>query len=300
MPTTSRSRAQALAAIALKLVEAVRRVFPVEGEFWPSAGEEELTAIRPFTDLLPAFAKAWWVPNDRGWKVIEPSPDDSPAIRELVQLLHDLFQHYGWGECGVYLTGILYRTRTSPTWSWPDAPEVPAALLARLVQTAQAVLAGTPPAPGPAFGGTNSSPNEPPVINAPPPPPPPAWTKKGPFGLTLNTNAHTVEKNGQHVEFGRSGRPWEVFVKLVERHPARYLTKELGHDVWNPDGRDVDPDDNLVQQAITTIRTLLNPLGVAVLHTRRLGYVLAELHPPAPPTAGKKQGKRKSGRTRKP
>ena len=98
------------------------------------------------------------------------------------------------------------------------------------------------------------------------------WTKTGPFGLTLDTNTHTVERNGHSVEFDASGRPWEVFIKLVERYPGRYLVRDLGHDVWNPEGNEEDPSDNLVQQAITALRKIIDPLGFAVKHSRNLGF----------------------------
>jgi hypothetical protein len=119
------------------------------------------------------------------------------------------------------------------------------------------------------------------------------WTRKGPLGLTLNTNNHTVERNSQSVSFGSNGRPWEVFVKLAGQHPGRYLPKDLGHDVWNPDGREVDPEDNVVQQAITTIRGILQPLGIGVSHTRKLGYILAESPIAATIPNNKKPSKRK-------
>jgi hypothetical protein len=102
------------------------------------------------------------------------------------------------------------------------------------------------------------------------------WMKKGPLGLTLNTNTHSVEKNGVSVSFESNARPWEVFIKLIRRHPGRYPVKDLGHDVWNLEGKDIDPDDNLVQQAITTIRSIIARLGVGVDHGRNLGYVLSE------------------------
>jgi hypothetical protein len=102
------------------------------------------------------------------------------------------------------------------------------------------------------------------------------WVKSGPFGLTLDYNKHTVERNGRSVEFGEHGRAWQVFVKLVERHPARFLVKDLGRAVWNPNGNDVDPGDNLVQQAVVVIRKLLKLLGIGVQHTRGLGYIITD------------------------
>lgn len=73
------------------------------------------------------------------------------------------------------------------------------------------------------------------------------WTKNGPFGLRLNLNTHTVERGGRQIEIEGNGRPWEVFVSLVDRYPGRYLVNDLGHDVWNRNGAEIDPGDNLVQ-----------------------------------------------------
>jgi hypothetical protein len=103
------------------------------------------------------------------------------------------------------------------------------------------------------------------------------WTRDGPLELMLDTNTHTVRRRNQGAEFDASGRAWEVFLKLTERYPARYLVTDLGHDVWNPNGADIDPDPNVVQQTITAIRRLLRPLGIDVKHTRKLGYILSEL-----------------------
>lgn len=123
------------------------------------------------------------------------------------------------------------------------------------------------------------------------------WMKKGPLDLTLNTNLHTVARKGKVVEFQSSGRAWQIFLKLVDRFPARYLCKDLGHDAWNAADQDIDPDDNLVQQAISTLRKLLKPLGIEVQHRRKLGYILDILDnskKQAPPKATKAKSGRKS------
>jgi hypothetical protein len=124
------------------------------------------------------------------------------------------------------------------------------------------------------------------------------WCEKGPLGMELDTNSHTVQRKGKSIKFGSNGRPWEVFVRLAVRHPGMYMVKDLGHDVWNSDGKDIDPDDNLVQQTITTIRNLLRPLQIAVQHTRKLGYLLVD--ETGSPIKPKNRGKRKSPRARKP
>ena len=116
---------------------------------------------------------------------------------------------------------------------------------------------------------------------------------QGPLGLALDTNIRTVERDGQPASFGSNGRPWEVFIKLASRHPARYPVKDLGHDVWNPEGKDIDPDDNLVQLAITTVRQVLAPLGVGVDHKRNLGYVLSDNSAEPAPTSKREKPKRK-------
>jgi hypothetical protein len=114
----------------------------------------------------------------------------------------------------------------------------------------------------------------------------PEWIKKGPLGLTINTNTHTVERNGQRIEFKGNSRSWEVFMKLVNRYPGRHTAQELGREVWNPEGKDVDPDDNLVQKSIASTRKILTHLGVTVEHTRKVGYILADLDESAVHTRG--------------
>jgi hypothetical protein len=78
-------------------------------------------------------------------------------------------------------------------------------------------------------------------------------------------------------------------MKLVGRHPGRYQVNDLGRDVWNPNGNSIDPDNNVVQRAISAIRTVLRPLGVTVEHARGLGYVLAESHRSAAKASGNKR-----------
>jgi hypothetical protein len=126
------------------------------------------------------------------------------------------------------------------------------------------------------------------------------WKKKGPLKLTFDTNLHTVERNNKRVEFKEHGRPWEVLLKLADRYPNRYLVQDLGRDVWNPNGNEIDPYDTVVQKAISAIRRLLKPLGVGVANTRKLGYILAELAPTNRPRQAKNRTILKARKMRKP
>jgi hypothetical protein len=68
-----------------------------------------------------------------------------------------------------------------------------------------------------------------------------------------------------------------IVVALALRHPGYYRCRDLGHDVWNSDNRNADPDNGCVQRHISTVRTLLAPLGVTVASEKDVGYLLTEL-----------------------
>jgi hypothetical protein len=125
------------------------------------------------------------------------------------------------------------------------------------------------------------------------------WIRLGPVGLRFNTNAHTVARKGKVANFQGNGRVWEVLMKLARRHPAWYQTLDLGRDVWNPANRDIDPNENTVQQAITALRRLLLPVGVTVEHARKIGYRLAECRNSVAGSKIKKKRGRKVRRPRK-
>jgi hypothetical protein len=179
----------------------------------------------------------------------------------------------------------LSRIDGAPPWEGEPKNELEAlAMLDAIEKCCHGALKGLLPPPAPAV---------PPPVETLPPPPRVDWTKRGPFDLTLNTNAHTAERGNASADFAGEARPWEVFVRLVERFPAYYPPRDLGREVWNPDGNDGDPDDNTVQQAISTIRRLLRPLGINVLCSRKVGYVLAEWVEKSASTKGaKRRGKR--------
>jgi hypothetical protein len=191
----TQQRTQALAAITLKLVEIIRQVFPVEGLPWLKAGEKEAGALRPFLDLLPDFAKCWWVPNDLGWQTIETCADDPPALKELVHSWQALFRHYEWGDMGVFITGKLDRRKTR--WAWPDVPPLSKALLERLETAARSLsTSACPPASPPAPANEGELP-DPPQGNGSPPlptveiqrpplaPPPPNAIHNADFTMVL-------------------------------------------------------------------------------------------------------------------
>jgi hypothetical protein len=293
------TRIEAFAAISIQMIRAMREAFPIEGLPWQKAGEPEGVALKPFLDLLPGFAACWWVRTDKGWTTLcrpqqpfKPPPHQARDLRAVVTGWRDIFRHYQWGE-GVYLgrhpmMGWLDRRKTQ--WAWPDVPLISKSLLDVVEQAAQRLL---PLAPGDAngdqhdavMGATKASPNP--------------WLKRGPLDLTLNTNDHTVTRQGQVASFAGQRKAWEILFKLTERYPARYLPKDLGHDVWNPVGNDQDPEDHSVQQAISTIRNRLNPIGIDVGHERNIGYYLTELNKPISPKAGAKKRRRKTPWTEK-
>lgn len=137
-------RLQALAAITRQMVAVMREVFPVQGKSWTKAGESEATALRPFLELLPRFAMCWWQPNKNAWSTLEATPDDPPAVAELIRLWNEVFSHYQWVHPGVWPGGSLNRMRTR--WVWPDVPPVPQRLLDGLETAARQLMAPKPEA----------------------------------------------------------------------------------------------------------------------------------------------------------
>jgi hypothetical protein len=264
---------------------------------WLSHTIHEWTGT-PYVDILLTISRMAEGQTLEGW------PEGSPLAEYTGETRPDL------SHVAVALRGLDRDGGTARLWRrlyrrWP------------IIRTLyRGALSGVGRATSDAATDTETPPRiqQPPALSVdapptvePPSPPTPAtvevmqhgeWTKKGPLGLTINTNTHTVDRNDQHIEFEENGWPWEVFMKLVDRHPGRYLVKDLGRDVWNPDGSDVDPEDNQVQQAISAIRKLLQPLGITVNHTRKLGYVLADLDPPASAAKGNNGRKRRSRRAR--
>jgi hypothetical protein len=139
-PTDDRHvRVQALAAVTLKLVEVMRQVFPVKGRAWPKAGEDEREALQPFLALIPRFARCWWIPTSIGWKSVEATAEDPPALGNLVPLWETVFRHYEWGRMGVTPHGKLDRRPGRPTWSWPGVPAIPEDLLNALETSARSL-----------------------------------------------------------------------------------------------------------------------------------------------------------------
>jgi hypothetical protein len=153
MSQTTR-RVEAFAAVSLKLVEAMRQAFPVEGLPWPAAGQSEQQALQPFVDLLPGFAACWWGRNDRGrqtldeaWQTLNPRPENPEALQALICGWLRVFSHSGWGKVGVLpyrhpLLGWLDRRETA--WSWPDVPSIPASYLDEVAEAARRLTREVP------------------------------------------------------------------------------------------------------------------------------------------------------------
>jgi DNA-binding MarR family transcriptional regulator len=142
---TSVTRVQALAHITVRMCQAIRQGFPVEGrEGIPGGGSREST-FGLFEALVPDFAAAWWVLGLKKPTTITPADDDPEALHDLVNSWWEFFGYYQW-RYGVYLTGELDWTRTP--WRWPDVPVMPRELLERLETAARKLLPGgiRPPA----------------------------------------------------------------------------------------------------------------------------------------------------------
>jgi hypothetical protein len=142
---TSGARIQALAAVSLRLIEAIRVTFPVEGIPWLNAGKDQLEAQQQFFGVLPTFARAWYVPFEiprpGGWRPISPDQHSPAPLRELVAALQQLFDHYGWDVC---LNGYLAKTKLC-RWYYPDVPLVKTELLDRIESAAKSILGPVPP-----------------------------------------------------------------------------------------------------------------------------------------------------------
>ncbi len=131
MSKANSPRAQALAAVVLKLTQALRSGFPVEGEPWLAAGEDPNVAQRPLMDVLPRLVDPWYpLRPAEGRRRADPTPDDPPALGELLSLLKQLFDFYGWE---LLITGRLLRRQR---WHWPEVPPLPRKLLAHLERVA--------------------------------------------------------------------------------------------------------------------------------------------------------------------
>ncbi len=131
MSKANSPRAQALAAVVLKLTQALRSGFPVEGEPWLAAGEDPNVAQHPMMDVLPRLVDPWYpLRPAEGRRRADPTPDDPPALGELLGLLKQLFDFYGWE---LLITGRLLRRQR---WHWPEVPPLPRKLLADLERVA--------------------------------------------------------------------------------------------------------------------------------------------------------------------
>src|SRR5262249_19761170 len=93
--------------------------------------------------------------------------------------------------------------------------------------------------------------------------PPPA-----PFDLALNENRQVVFRGDRSAAFGGFCTGWGVLRALVQRYPDYYRTTDLGHEVWNPLGKDSDPEDITVYRTITEVKKLLNSIGLTVANRR--------------------------------
>jgi hypothetical protein len=125
----------------------------------------------------------------------------------------------------------------------------------------------------------------------------PKATKAWPFELTMDENERTARRGDESVAFGGNEKPWLVFTALLRRHPAHYKTPDLGRAVWNPDGKDCDPEDHVVHRTVSDLREYITPLGIVVKHIRGIGYQLIEkITPATPPTSAKRLARRGSSR----
>ncbi|OAI54007.1 hypothetical protein AYO44_03755 [Planctomycetaceae bacterium SCGC AG-212-F19] len=97
-----------------------------------------------------------------------------------------------------------------------------------------------------------------------------------PFGVAIDPTNRTASRGEKKVEFGGHTQPWKIFLMLLRRHPNRFAVADLLKAGW-----DGQPGQKAVNQTITTIRSLIRPLGLRIDTVRAIGFLLQELPIPA-------------------
>ncbi|MFO0954421.1 MAG: hypothetical protein U0835_25330 [Isosphaeraceae bacterium] len=111
---------------------------------------------------------------------------------------------------------------------------------------------------------------------------PPGGESGTPYlGLVLDCGNRRVTRPGRPVEVVEfRGRKllWELFRQLHEAGDD-YLAMELVYAVWTGHGVAERPEKRTVEDSISDLRKLLQPLGVTVRNSRGVGYMLCDLDP---------------------
>jgi hypothetical protein len=94
----------------------------------------------------------------------------------------------------------------------------------------------------------------------------------GPPGITLYVQERKLARNGDIVDFAGKEIPWMILLLLCRNWPSRISSRKILDDVW---GQGLGCDEYLYP-AVTTVRKLIEPLGLNVENVRRVGYCLAE------------------------
>jgi hypothetical protein len=91
-----------------------------------------------------------------------------------------------------------------------------------------------------------------------------------PLGMVANLTERKVRRGDNEADFGSHRPAWQALVELARNYPNRTAAEAL----W---GKDSTTELGSAYTAVSNLRRLLAPLGIAIPHPGRRGYVLAEL-----------------------
>jgi DNA-binding winged helix-turn-helix (wHTH) protein len=204
-----------------------------------------------------------WIPIEvaRSWKGdFYPISDSPQAIATWRQEMRDLISHY------------QIKARRAFDSEMRDSLERQADHMAQVLKADEQALTRVGVVLQHSSLPSSSSPSAPSnkSVGKPQPPSP------APFDLALNENRQVVFRGDRSADFRGFCTGWGVLRALVQRHPDYYRTSDLGHEVWNPLGKDSDPAELTVYRTLTEVRKLLRPIGLTVANRKKIGYRLEE------------------------
>lgn len=97
--------------------------------------------------------------------------------------------------------------------------------------------------------------------------------KDGYLGIVLDEGNRRASRNGKAADFAGNEIPWRLFCHLHRRKDSYASQQDLLRAGWTE--QDIVAPET-VQRHISTIRSILKPLSVAVEPKRNVGYRLAE------------------------